>query len=157
MKKILAFVIALLVTGSLAASALAASLAPGDGRFTGTGVITLRKGFLTLTCTLNLTGHITNGVGVIDTATFSGSSGLCSTVSKNGTWTVTATSAGSGSGTAMISGVSLSSPLFGTCGPGALPTTINNAGLLTIGSSILPPNCQIDVVVQTSPQVIIVP
>jgi hypothetical protein len=158
MKKILAFVITLLVAGSLAASAFAASLSPGDGTFTGTGIITLRKGSLTLTCTLNLTGHITNGVGTIDTATFSGGTGgLCATISKVGTWIVTAISAGPGPGTATISGFSLNSPLFGTCGPSFVSTRISNSGLLTIASTILPPDCQIDVVVQTSPPVIVVP
>jgi hypothetical protein len=153
MKKILAFVITLLVAGSLAASAFAASLSPGDGTFTGTGVITLKKGSLTLTCTLNLTGHITNGIGTVDTATFSGSGGLCSLISKLGAWTVTAT----GPGTATISGFAITSSLTGTCGPGSVNTAISNSGLISFANAVVPPDCQISGSVQTVPPVIVVP
>ena len=153
MKNILASAIALLAAGSLAASASAASLSPGNGTFTGTGVVSLKKGSLTLTCVLNLTGHITNGIGTIDTATFTGSGGLCSLFHKIGTWTVIAVAPG----TAVITGVAITSSLTGTCGPGSVNTTISNTGLFTFANAVLPPDCQINGSVQTSPAVIVVP
>jgi hypothetical protein len=153
MKKILAFVIALLAAGSLAASASAASLSPPNGAFTGTGVITISKGGSTFNCTLALTGHVTGGVGVIDTATFSGGPIACSTVFKTGTWTVTAISPG----TAVISGFAITSSLIGACGPGSLITTISNAGVISLATAALPSGCQINGVVQTTPPVIVIP
>lgn len=153
MKNILASAIALLAAGSLAASASAASLLPGDGAFTGAGVFTLTKGSLTLSCIIRLSGHITNGIGTVDTATFTGSSGLCSLISKLGTWTVTAT----GAGTATITGFAITSSLTGTCGPGSVSTAISNSGLISFTNAALPTNCQISGSVQTSPQVIAVP
>ncbi len=100
-----------------------------------------------------MTGHITGGIGTVDTATFTGSGGLCSLISKAGAWTVTAT----GAGTATITGFAITSPIIGTCGPGSVNTTISNSGLITFANATLPPNCQISGSVQTSPPVTVVP
>jgi hypothetical protein len=151
--KILASAIAILASAGLAASASAASLTPATGTFTGTGTTNLTKGSLTIPCTANFTGHTTGGVGTIDTATFSGGGGLCALISKSGTWTATAT----GAGTATISGVAVNASLFGTCGPSTVNVTISAGGLITFSSQTLTPNCVINGSVQTSPVVNAIP
>lgn len=156
--KIFASAVALLATAAFAASASAASFSPANGTFTGTGTTSLKKGSLTIPCTANFTGHTTGGVGVIDTATFSGGGGLCGLIHKTGTWNATATSAnGSGGGTATITGVAVTASLFGTCGPSTVNVSLNNTGLITFDNQTLSPDCAINGSVQTSPALSIVP
>ncbi len=149
--KILASAIAILASAGLAASASAASLTPATGTFTGTGTTSLTKGSLTLPCTANFTGHTTAGVGTIDTATFSG--GLCGLVHKAGTWTATAT----GAGTADIAGVAVTASLFGNCGPSLIHVTISSAGVIHFDNQGITPDCVISGDVQTSPVVNAIP
>lgn len=156
--KIFASAVALLATAAFAASASAASFSPANGTFTGTGTTSLTKGSLTIPCTANFTGHTTGGVGVIDTATFSGGGGLCALIHKTGTWNATATSAsGAGAGTASITGVAVTASLFGTCGPSTVNVTVSATGLITFNNQTLSPNCAINGSVQTSPALTIVP
>jgi hypothetical protein len=154
MKKFIASAVALVISAGIAASASAApSLSPANGTFTGDGSTSLKKGTLTLPCTAHFTGHTTAGVGTIDTATFSGSGGLCGLVTKTGTWTATAT----GAGTANIAGVSVNASLFGTCGPSNVPVTISGAGVINFASVVLAPDCAINGSVATSPAVTAIP
>ena len=83
-----------------------------------------------------------DGVGKITSAVFSGGPlGACGGLRPVGLpWTITPV----GPGRALISGVAVKSPLIGDCGPGDVPVTLADGGVIKIARVSLGTRCSIN-------------
>jgi len=137
--------IAALATIGLTGAALAATITP-DGAFQADGSTNLTKSILSLPCTAHFVGNVSGGVGHVTSASFTGSGGLCSSVTAtNLPWTVTATSATTGT----ISGVAVNTPI-GNCTSGTLTGSYNNSThVLSFTNQPLPGGCSVSATLTT--------
>lgn len=152
MKKIIAFAAAGVMSFGVANSAVAAyHLSPEGTHFKGTGQTSATKNGVTLTCNAVFHGSVNaNGIGHVTSGSFSGALGCSSVTLSNLPWKAKAVSATE----ADIYNVTFQSPI-GNCGPGTLPTTVNN-GTITFTNQALPGGCTVSGNITTTPAISIV-
>jgi hypothetical protein len=154
MKTAIAIIAAGVVSVAMIGSAAAKGyhLIPESTTFSGTGKTSATKSGVTLACKAKFSGHIdANGIGYVDSGSFSGELG-CSSVGLSGLpWTATAANAKK----AVLANVAFTSPI-GNCGPTNLTVTIKN-GTLSFKNAALSGDCTISGKIKTSPEVSIVP
>lgn len=154
MKTAIAVTAAAVMSFAVAATTPAAAyhLIPESTSFTGTGNTSATKNGVTLACKAKFQGHVdANGVGFVDSGSFTGQLG-CDTVGLGGLpWKAPAKSATK----ATITKVSFTSPI-GNCGPGNVPVKLVN-GVIKFTDVPLAGSCTISGKITTSPTLSIVP
>lgn len=126
-----------------ATMASAYSFAPQSTHFTGAGRMILTAGGLGADCATVFDGVTDDGgAGKITRAVFSGGPlGACGGLRPIGLpWTITPV----GPARALISGVAVKSPLIGDCGPGDVPVTLADRGVIRIARVSLGTRCSIN-------------
>jgi len=140
----------------LATTALAYSFTPQSAHFSGVGKMSFSAGALGADCAAVFEGVTDSaGAGKITNAAFSGGFlGSCNGLRPLGLpWSITAV----GPNRAVISAVAVKSPLIGDCGPGEVPVTLADGGVIKVGHVSLRPNCSINTgALTTKPVVAIV-
>ena len=127
-------------------------LIPEGTTFSGTGSTSATKSGVTLKCKAKFQGHVdANGVGSVDSGSFTGELGCTSVGLSNLPWAATAKSAKK----AQLANVAFTSPI-GNCGPGNLTVTITE-GVIKFKNQPLAGSCTISGSIKTSPAVSIVP
>lgn len=152
MLKIKSLVLGCLVaTGTLAATpAFAFQLSP-DGNFTATGPTLMSANGVTLLCTSTFQINVTNGVGQVTAASFSGL-GICPLLAGQGLpWPMQVPDASS----LIINSVRVSAQGI-SCGPSSVPGTLSNS-VFTFNSTLNPGNCQVSGMLTITPPGSIVP
>jgi len=154
MKRLIVAAVSLMVLGS-ASHALAWSLEPKLSTLSATGNITIISSGYPLTCKVNFKGTISDvGYGNIYSFTLSGGpAGLCRTITAtNLPYFLIATDNQAGK----LTNIWLVNDAMNGCGPGDLPVSIDNLGVISINSP-LPVGCTITGSLQTTPVTIVVP
>lgn len=154
MKTVTAITAAGLVSFGLgfATPAAAYHLIPENATFTGKGNTSATKNGITLKCKANFQGHVdSQGVGFVDSGTFTGELG-CTAVGLGGLpWKSVAKSATK----VLINNVSFTSPI-GNCGPGKVPVKVVD-GTIKFTNVNLAGGCTISGKIATTPALSIVP
>jgi hypothetical protein len=141
-----------LMSFGIVGSAAAYHLSPENTKFSGTGNTSATKNGITLKCKAKFQGHVdANGIGYVDSGTFSGELGCTSVGLQNTPWKATATAATK----ATIANVTFTSPI-GNCGPGNLATKLVS-GVISFANRPLSGGCTVSGKITTSPTVSIVP
>jgi len=138
-----------------ATAATAYSFAPRSASFTGAGRMSLSAGGLGADCAAVFAGVTDEaGAGKITSAVFSGGLlGACGGVRPIGLpWTITPV----GPGRALISAVAVKSSLIGDCGPGDVPITLADRGVIKIGRVSLGTKCSINAAALTTKPILTV-
>ncbi len=148
-----------LVASTLAALALAGaadaySLTPTNTKFAASGTLMLTAAGDTISCKTKLGGKTgAKGMASITSASFTGSSPLCSLITPTDfPWKTTAKSAT----TATIMNVAVTGGGSG-CGPSKVTITVNSGGDFTFNNATLSGGCSINGSLQTSPVITITP
>jgi len=152
MKTVIAIASAAVLTFATVAPAAAYHLEPKSTSFTGTGNTSATKNGITLPCKAKFQGHVdSNGIGFVDSGSFTGQVG-CTSVGLGGLpWKSVAKSATK----VIITNVSFTSPI-GNCGPGNLPVKIID-GKIRFKDVPLAGGCTVTGVIATSPALSIQP
>jgi hypothetical protein len=127
-------------------------LIPESTTFTASGSTSATKSGVTLKCKAKFTGHIdANGVGSVDSGSFTGELGCTAVSLSNLPWAATALNAKR----AKLANVAFTSPI-GNCGPGDIQITVAD-GALKFKNQPLSGSCVISGKIKTNPAVSIVP
>lgn len=148
---IAAAVMSFAVIGTTPAAAY--HLIPESTSFTGTGTTSATKNGVTLKCKASFEGNVdSHGIGHVTAGSFTGQLG-CTSVGLGGLpWKSVAKSAIK----VNILNVSFTSPI-GNCGPGTLPTTIKDGGIIQFTNKPLAGGCTVSGKITTTPAISIVP
>ena len=141
-----------LMSFGIVGPAAAYHLSPENASFTGTGTTSATKNGITLKCKAKFQGHVdSNGVGWVDSGSFTGQLGCTSVGLGNLPWKSLARTATK----ANIYNVAFTSPI-GNCGPGTVPTKLVD-GIIKFANVPLSGGCTVSGKITTSPTLSIVP